>query len=275
MKKFILKTRINDFHLVAYFLLVSLLVIGSCKNAEKQWEEAKSKNTVEGYEMFISEYPESEFAQEALSVKAKLEEKNLWREVKSKNTNEGYELFLSKYPESQYKDSVNFLIEKIYFTECQNSDLITSYINFLKQYPNNHFTNEIKKLLEKKGTLVKLSKKKLVSIDEISLSRTDHCWIEYQELLKSESKDGQPKSRFVLWYKKDEVDTKAYKMAQFDGIIGKVLGSAWELKFYRQGQQMSFTQYDVYGRPKKTTRDRKSTRLNSSHTDISRMPSSA
>jgi outer membrane protein assembly factor BamD (BamD/ComL family) len=269
-------------------MLFCIVMLGSnCSSEKRNYNKARSENTVSAYDNFSKQYPESQYKNEIRSLIDSIHfhqtkerntinaytnflnmypesqykdsinfliEKAYFTQCQNIDSINSYFDFLKQYPESQYKDSVNFLIEKIYFTQCQNNDLITSYIDFLKQYPDNHFTNEVKKLLEKKGTMVKLPKKKLVSIDEISLSPTDHCWLEYRGLLESVSKDGQSKSRFVLWHKRDGVDSKASEIVQFDGKMGKVLGSTWELKFHQQGQQIGFTQYDVYGRPQKTTR---------------------
>ena len=56
------------------FLLSALLVfLLSCTTDEKQWEEARLENTVEGYELFLSKYPESEYSQGAITARAKLQ----------------------------------------------------------------------------------------------------------------------------------------------------------------------------------------------------------
>ena len=165
-----------------------------------------------------------------------------------------YTNFLNQYPESQLKDSVNFLIEKIYYKQCENSDSINSYINFLKRYPHNNFTNDVRKLLEKKGTIITLPKKKLISLSKISLTPKDHCWLEYNGLLNSGLENTQPKNRFTLWYKRDRVDSRATKVATINGEIEQILGGTWEYKYYHKGQQLGFTLYDEYGRPKKATR---------------------
>jgi len=55
-----------------FILLAFLVFLMSCTTDEKHWEDAKSRNTVEGYELFLSKYPESEYSQQALNAKAKL-----------------------------------------------------------------------------------------------------------------------------------------------------------------------------------------------------------
>ena len=145
MKIFKLILSILTFKKSIFLLLAFLVFLMSCTTAEKQWEEAKSKNTVEGYELFLSKYPESEFAQEALNVKVKLEEKNLWGEAKSKNTIEGYELFLSKYPESEFaQEALNVKVkleEKNLWGEAKSKNTIEGYELFLSKYPESEYSN--------------------------------------------------------------------------------------------------------------------------------------
>ena len=52
----------------AFFLLTIIMILMSCVNVEKKWEEAKRTNTVEGYENFVSEYPKSEYSQDAINA---------------------------------------------------------------------------------------------------------------------------------------------------------------------------------------------------------------
>lgn len=103
----------------------------SCTTAEKQWEKAKEADSIEGYELFLSKYPDSEYSQEAQNVKDKLEEQRLWEEAKSKNTVEGYDLFLSKFPKSEYlQEALSAkakLVPNIVFKQINKSKYKTSY----------------------------------------------------------------------------------------------------------------------------------------------------
>lgn len=130
-----------------FFLISFLVLLISCTSAEKQWEEAKKANTIERYELFLADYPESEFVHEAQNAKSILEENNLWSVTKSKNTIEGYELFISKYPEGTFaqiaQDEKSKLEEQLLWQEVKSTNKISNYISFLKNYPESDYIAEL------------------------------------------------------------------------------------------------------------------------------------
>ncbi|NQU33443.1 MAG: hypothetical protein HQ521_09435 [Bacteroidetes bacterium] len=136
-------------------LSIFLIFLLSCTTANKQWEKAKEANSIEGYELFLSKYPESEHSQEALNIKGKLEENNLWEETKDKNTVEGYELFLSKYTDSEFSEEAKNtkanleeikikLREQRLWEEAKSKNTIEGYELFLSKYPDGEYSQEAK-----------------------------------------------------------------------------------------------------------------------------------
>ncbi len=86
----------------AIFISILILCICSCGNPEKEFSEAKKRNTVESYQTFLNKYSESEFA-----AQAKKELENLeYKIVYDSNSIMEYKNFLDKYPDSDFVDQV-------------------------------------------------------------------------------------------------------------------------------------------------------------------------
>ena len=184
-------------------------------------------------------------------------EKRSFERACSENTVAAYENFLKEYPESIFKDSVDYQIEKIYFTEAQNKDSINIYIDFLRRYPDNNFTGEVKKLLEKKGQLITLKQKEFEGEHFFSFATIEglsqgpnRYQIWYCGLSEAEGKPS--KSLFRIGR---EGEDKSYitRIDSISGNVGQVLESTSRFKVIQKGQTLGFTEYDVYGRPKRTT----------------------
>lgn len=231
--------------IVSWLMPVCIVIIAiSCSAEKKNYNQARSENTIASYDNFLKDYPDSKYNNEILE----LTELIYYNQAKEKNTVNIYSSFLDTYPKSQYKDSIDYFIEKVYYTHCINNDTLINKINFLKKYPDGYFTNDVKKILEGIGRIIKLTENKLVTIDEISNSKIDHCWLKYKGFLEPESDDKQPVGGFEVWHMRDGVDSKASKVDVFVVRMGSYLDREWKLKFHEKGQQISFTQYDAYGR---------------------------
>lgn len=231
-------------------LFLCFLVLISCSGENKDWKNAESENSITAYEEFLKQYPQGEFADEAQSqIKAIYFEK-----AEAANTIEAYADFLKHYSEGEFADKARFKIEAIYFDQAKAANSIDAYIDFSKRYPNTNFANEVEELFKEKGTVVELIKKEVFLIEGLSEDVSDRCWLEYQGFLETESNNEHSKSGFILWYKREGFDSEKIKIDSIFGEVGQVLGGTWSRQLLRKGQQLSFTAYDAYGRPKKTTR---------------------
>jgi hypothetical protein len=94
---------------VTSILILVILCICSCGNPEKDFLEAKKSNTVESYQKFLIEYPESEFTGSAKKELAKLE----YKIVSDTNSIKKHKDFLAKYPKSEFVDQVKEKLAKL------------------------------------------------------------------------------------------------------------------------------------------------------------------
>jgi len=127
-------------------LLVTVIfttAIISCRSPEKDFEKAKSENTIEVYEDFIKKYPESEFVEEAHKIVCDL----AFNEAKAKNTIEAFENYINKYPESDHIDEAKKMILDIAYNDALKENTIEVYENFIKKYPESEFVEEVHKIV--------------------------------------------------------------------------------------------------------------------------------
>ena len=86
--------------------LVVLMVGGTlvgCDPAGKAWETAQSENTIDAFEQYLAEFPDSEYSAEAeLRI-----ESLVWEEVQSLDTEQGYEAYAAEYPSGTYSEAAN------------------------------------------------------------------------------------------------------------------------------------------------------------------------
>jgi len=231
-------------------LFLCFLFFIACSGEKKDRKNAESEKSITAYEDFLKQYPQGEFADEARSRLETI----YFEKAEAANTIEAYDDFLKRYSEGDFADKARFKIEAIYFDQAEAANSINAYIDFSKRYPNTNFANEVEELVKKKGTIVELTKNELFLIEGLSGDISDRCWLEYQGLLETESKDEYSKSGFILWSKREGFDSEKIKVDSIFGKVGQVLGGTWSRKLLRKGQVLSHTEYDAYGRPKKTTR---------------------
>lgn len=114
------------------------------KLIELEFNKAKKVNTIDGYKYFLDEYGENSFTEE---VKNNLIECEFYK-AKNKNTISAYKEFLRKYPDSEFSNSAKYSISKIDFQTSKRINTIESYQQYIEKYPNNKFTKEASNLLE-------------------------------------------------------------------------------------------------------------------------------
>ena len=181
-------------------------------------------------------------------------EKKDWRKAESESSISACEDFLKQYPQGKFADKARSRIEAIYFDQAKAANSINAYIDFLKRYPNTNFAKEIQELLEEKGTIVELTTmEEHFMIEGLSEGISDRCWLAYQVFFEHTSKD-EDGGIFLLSHKREGFDSEKIKVDYIRGEVGRVSGETWERKLLRKGQVLNYTEYDVYGRPKTTTR---------------------
>jgi len=129
---------------------------------ESAWKEAKSINTINAYEDFVSRYGKSKYAGEAKSRRTKLQCEQDWEETKKLNTITSYSAFLNKYPTSEQATEARNEIRAIKdkhvkqaekernedWIKTKETNTVVSYNAFLTKYPTSPYTSEINKKIE-------------------------------------------------------------------------------------------------------------------------------
>ncbi len=115
-----MKTQSN--YLIRLSVILSLMLfIVSCASVVSQYTKTREIDTIEAYEEFIKNYPDSEFVNEA---KKRIEELEDFEVAKTKNTIDSYRAFINKYPESEYVKETEASIRQIYLSDKTINDLI-------------------------------------------------------------------------------------------------------------------------------------------------------
>ncbi len=97
------------------------------------FEVAKKENSSMSYSTYISEYPVSEFSDEALQLLMKTQ----YAETTAPRTLESYELFLQAFPENPYREQAESAVYEI----VTKPNTIEALETFLNNYPDNHLRN--------------------------------------------------------------------------------------------------------------------------------------
>ncbi len=79
-------------------VIFALATLAGCDPASKAWEQAQNQNTIETFEQYISEFPDSEYAAEAVGKIDAL----VWRQTESLDNENGYEAYISDYPSGAF-----------------------------------------------------------------------------------------------------------------------------------------------------------------------------
>jgi len=94
-------------------LVIMIVLVAGCATTQNQWKKAESANTVEAYEEFLKQNPESDYAKKA---KDKIRELR-YREAVKENTIDAYQRFLEVYPEGRLSKDVLSRLKKLTHTE--------------------------------------------------------------------------------------------------------------------------------------------------------------
>lgn len=126
-------------HILSIFLpFFFIIILAGCESMESRWQDAQSKNTVEAYENFIKDYPESPFDEEAKGKIIELQ----FESAKEKNTILAYEEFIEKYPESSFIEEAQSKITELQYEIVRQKNTTEDYKKFIEQYPLSSYAKD-------------------------------------------------------------------------------------------------------------------------------------
>ncbi len=97
--------------MVPVAVLGTVLVLGGCSRESGDWKSAQGTDTIEAYEGFLKQHPQSEFAAQALERTKQLAEERDWQVATQADTADAYQQFLTQYPEGKWAQEARVRIE--------------------------------------------------------------------------------------------------------------------------------------------------------------------
>jgi len=122
-------------------LIALLFLFIGCTSHQSIYKKAAYINTVEEYEKFLNNYPDSEYKSEVIKKILDLEYDNAINE----NTIIIFEKYLKKYPNSKYNSEIQMRLDLLKVEKQNTTD---AYQLFLTKYPNSIFKFSVLSYLE-------------------------------------------------------------------------------------------------------------------------------
>ncbi len=89
-----------------FLFTCALLLVPGCSNMESRWESAKTADSVQIYDEFLRDYPDSTYRSEALERKQTAAERTQYQDALQKDEIAYYERFKSEHKQSHYSEEV-------------------------------------------------------------------------------------------------------------------------------------------------------------------------
>lgn len=121
-------------------LLIILPIFFSCDKSKDAWKTAKSENSIQSYQKYIEDYPNSTLKDSVIYYSLRLYQ---FGEASKKNTILAYQNFINSYGRGSLVDSAKSQIEKIHFRQAKILNTYSGYSNFLQQYPLSFFADSV------------------------------------------------------------------------------------------------------------------------------------
>lgn len=102
------------------------LLLAACSREASDWRSAQGTDTIEAYERFIEQYPQSEFAAQARERTRQLAEERDWQVATGADTAEAYQQFLSQYPEGKWAQEARVRIENFNVVQAAPAAPVTA-----------------------------------------------------------------------------------------------------------------------------------------------------
>ena len=108
------------------------------------YKNALQANTIDGYRVFLSRYPDSEFAAD---VQTRYDELD-YNQVRYSYSERVYNDYLKEHPHSIYVDSVKILLEDCVYSHAVSSNDVSLCRSFISNYPYSSHVAEIQKKID-------------------------------------------------------------------------------------------------------------------------------
>jgi cell division protein FtsN len=103
---------VTSFALRSVFVsLAAAIALTACSREQGDWRSAQAADTVESYNQFAAQHPESELAKQARERVRQITEEQDWQAAATTDTLEGYQQFLSAHPEGKWTKEARIRIE--------------------------------------------------------------------------------------------------------------------------------------------------------------------
>ena len=126
------------------------VLVSGCTSESNRWKEAELANTVNAYQQYLNEYPNSQKSEEVRKRIEQIEFNN----CSEKDTKSAYEQFLRKYPDGEFATQVRFKLtnlkvkETSAWEEACKANTFDAYISFYKVYPDSRLSELSQRLLK-------------------------------------------------------------------------------------------------------------------------------
>lgn len=107
------------------------------ESEEALWDEVKKENIVEGYQKYLSCYPNGKHLDDARTVLASLED-TYWDAISHDLTKEGLEGYEKAFPNGRHVAECRMLLADLPYLEVKKKDTILAYREYLNAYPGRH-----------------------------------------------------------------------------------------------------------------------------------------
>ena len=123
-----------------YAIIVSVILLASCANPEKDWELASRDDSTETYLEYLAKYPDSAQAALARERMQELKVIRAWERAEFKDTIAAYQAFDDKYGDSEYAAAAREHVREFQRDEHWEKVLADGSKQmveaFLKEYPD-------------------------------------------------------------------------------------------------------------------------------------------
>ncbi len=95
-----------------------MALLAGCSREASDWRSTQGTDTIEAYERFVAQYPQSEFAAQARERGRQLAEQRDWQTATGADTAEAYQRFLSQHPDGKWAQEARVRIENFHVLEA-------------------------------------------------------------------------------------------------------------------------------------------------------------
>ncbi|MCF8365761.1 MAG: hypothetical protein K9H16_08270 [Bacteroidales bacterium] len=121
------------------FCLIILLFLGSCAT-KKEYYQTQQINTIEAYEHFLNDNPDSKFSAEAQLRLNNMKDEKAWTDAITQHTTESIKGYLSVYPNGAHKPEAEKTLKKLEevhdWNEALDRNSIDGFESFIVKYPS-------------------------------------------------------------------------------------------------------------------------------------------